>query len=277
MDNNILPSQKWVDEAQHITISKKTRRSTSSLHMHSFFEIEIIVDGLGSQNLNGNVYELKKGSAYFLSPIDFHEVTPTKRMDLINISFDSCLVSPAILKAIVYRKNNLITNLQQDDIEKIQILTDMLIENLQKKDPYSDRNKQNLLETILIILLREMEHSVDVSSSLDLRPIYQCLQYLFLHFMEAPSLETMAKISGYSVSYFSKKFHDTTGKKYVDFLTSMKINYAKMLLASTKLGITEITAVCGFNSLSNFNRIFKETIGISPSQFRAINAPNLNN
>ncbi len=271
MKNNILSSQKWVDENHHITVSKKIRMSTSSLHMHSYFEIEIVTSGTGIQNLNGALYEIKKGSAYFLSPIDFHEVTPHSKMELINISFDACLVSPEILKAVIYRKNNLITNLTSEDFESILLLSNILTDNFQITDTYSDINKKNILETILIILLRKMESTNDIALQTDFQPIYKCLQYLFLHFMESPSLDSMAKISGYSISYFSKKFHDITGKKYVDFLASIKLNHAKMLLSSTQLSITEITSACGFNSISNFNRVFKDMIGISPSQYRSEN------
>ncbi len=268
MKNNILSSQKWVDENHHITVTKKIRRSTSSLHMHSFFEIELVTEGFGIQNLNGNLYEIKKGSAYFLSPIDFHEVTPKSTMELINISFDSCLVSPEILKTIIYQKNNMITNLSMEDTDTVLMLTNILKNNFAITDTYSDINKQNLLESIMIILLRRMENTNNISLQVELQPIYQCLQYLFLHFMESPSLDMMAKISGYSIPYFSKKFHDITGKKYIDFLVSIKLNHAKMLLSSTQLSITEITSACGFNSISNFNRVFKNTIGISPSQYR---------
>ena len=78
----------------------------------------------------------------------------------------------------------------------------------------------------------------------------------------------MAKISGYSTSYFSKQFHEITGKKYIDFLTSLKLKHAKLLLSTTNKTVIDIAESCGFKSLSNFNSTFKNREGISPSQYR---------
>ena len=97
------------------------------------------------------------------------------------------------------------------------------------------------------------------------------MRYMFLHFSETPSLEDMARMSGYSTNYFSKQFHMIAGKKYIEFLTSLKLNHAKFLLITTTKTILDIAFCCGFTSLSNFNHAFKKAIGISPSQYRTQN------
>lgn len=58
--NNILSAEDWVDKKRMVTVSKKAIRGSTILHMHDYFEIEMIIDGHGVQNLNGDIYDLKK-------------------------------------------------------------------------------------------------------------------------------------------------------------------------------------------------------------------------
>ena len=47
----------------------------NTMHWHDFYEIEIVIRGTGTQIFNGRNYELKRGCAYLLSPLDFHSVS----------------------------------------------------------------------------------------------------------------------------------------------------------------------------------------------------------
>ncbi len=72
----------------------------------------------------------------------------------------------------------------------------------------------------------------------------------------------------YSYSYVAKEFKKHMNCSFVKYLTVVKLNYAKDLLVHTNLTILDISVKLGFNSLSHFNHIFKETFGVTPSTFR---------
>lgn len=264
--SNVVFSKSWSDIGQNISITRKVLKKSVRMHMHDYFEIEIIVGGQGEQTLNGDVYPLKKGTVYFLSPIDFHSVTAINRMELINISFDSSIVSKHLLNTFINHSTNTIFDLPEKDMEQVDLLVSLLMQDSDVNDEYSEMNTKNLFECLLILIIRHMD--VHYESSGETEPIYQCMRYLFLHFNETPSLEDMAQMSGYSTSYFSKQFRAITGKKYIDFLTSLKLNYAKLLLFATEKPVIDIFWECGFKSLSNFNHVFKKEIGQSPTQYR---------
>ena len=57
----------------------------------------------------------------------------------------------------------------------------------------------------------------------------------------------------------------------MQFLNLLKVNYARMLLSTTELSILETALTSGFDSLSNFARVFKETTGLSPALYRKRN------
>ena len=63
-----------------------------------YFEIEIVVWGSGKQNLNGEIYDLKRGSVYFLTNPDFHEIIISEPLLNDNISMDMLSVSPEFMK-----------------------------------------------------------------------------------------------------------------------------------------------------------------------------------
>ena len=197
----ILSSANWVDEKRKVTVTKKIRTSNSYLHMHDYFEIELLIDGKGVQNLNGQMYELQKGTVYFLSPFDFHRVIPTPQLELINISFDNNIISPQLLTALINCNRNVILDLDQKDMAKIELIANLLIEDQESNDNYSKSNIKNLLETLLIFILRQTKFKHRPELSTDVSPIYLSMRYLFMHFSETPSLEDMARISGYSKQF----------------------------------------------------------------------------
>ncbi len=73
---------------------------------------------------------------------------------------------------------------------------------------------------------------------------------------------------GYSYSYIAKEFKRHMGCSFVQHLTMVKLQYAKELLVHTRMPILDISQKLGYNSLSHFNHIFKETYGCSPSAIR---------
>jgi len=81
-------------------------------------------------------------------------------------------------------------------------------------------------------------------------------------------LSDAADVAGISVAHFSHVFHKETGVPFTSYVRSRRIEEAKRLLAETDKTITEICFVCGFNSLTHFNRVFRRGEGCSPKQYR---------
>ena len=86
--------------------------------------------------------------------------------------------------------------------------------------------------------------------------------------MEEIRLNTLADLAGMSSSAFSRFFKLHTGKNLSDYIIEIRLGFASRALVDTSRSISEISFDCGFNNLSNFNRIFKKKKGCSPSEFR---------
>lgn len=85
---------------------------------------------------------------------------------------------------------------------------------------------------------------------------------------EALTLSEFSRKMGYSEFYFSRKFKEITGMQFRDYLRYRKLAFALKELRDTENGILDIAFNYGFSSNEAFTRAFKETYGITPSEYR---------
>jgi len=107
---------------------------------------------------------------------------------------------------------------------------------------------------------------VEVES--DSRRVLKVKNYISKNYRDEIRLSTLADIAGMSPSAFSRFFKLHTGRNLSEYIIEMRLGYASRMLVDTSKGVSEICYECGFNNLSNFNRIFKKRRSCSPSEFR---------
>jgi AraC-like DNA-binding protein/ligand-binding sensor protein len=83
------------------------------------------------------------------------------------------------------------------------------------------------------------------------------------------SLSAVAKAAGASVFHFCKVFHKATGLKFTDYVARVRLEDARTQLLNPNRRISEIAYDVGFQSLTQFNRMFKRVFGQSPTEFRS--------
>ena len=98
--------------------------------------------------------------------------------------------------------------------------------------------------------------------------IRDCLDYIEMHVSENVTLSSEARRLNVSTTYLSVKFKEETGENFVDYVNRVKIQYACMLLEKLKQPVQRISEICGFSSSNYFARVFKQQMGISPTEFR---------
>lgn len=100
------------------------------------------------------------------------------------------------------------------------------------------------------------------------RRVARVQQYIAQHFQEDIRLETLADLVGMTPVGFSRFFRQRTGCTLSDYLIDQRIGHAARLLVDSEQTVAEICYDCGFNTLSNFNRLFRRRKGCSPTEFR---------
>lgn len=83
-----------------------------------------------------------------------------------------------------------------------------------------------------------------------------------------PDIPTLARRMNFSESYLRAKFRRSTGRSLGVHLRGLRIQKACSLLHTTRLPVTEVARLCGFDSVYSFSRTFKAARGVSPSDYR---------
>jgi AraC-like DNA-binding protein/ligand-binding sensor protein len=99
--------------------------------------------------------------------------------------------------------------------------------------------------------------------------ISKAKQFIHDHITEDLSLAQVAAAVHTSVFYFCKQFSKLTGTTFTEYVSRMRVEKAKNLLLNPNLRISEIAYEVGFQSLTHFNRVFKNVVGESPTEYRS--------
>ena len=102
--------------------------------------------------------------------------------------------------------------------------------------------------------------------------IWKARNFIHEHSDEELSLTKVAKSVHISPNHLSEKFKEVTGVNFVDYIARHRIEKARELLQNLNLRISEIAFAVGFQSLSQFNRVFRKLAGKSPTAYRAAKA-----
>lgn len=92
----------------------------------------------------------------------------------------------------------------------------------------------------------------------DSRRVQKVQDYIGKHYQEEIRLGLLADMVGMTEVSFSRFFKLRTGKNLSDYIIDLRLGHATRLLVDSTMAIAEICYECGFNNLSNFNRIFKK-------------------
>ena len=252
------------------------------VHVHPEFELNYIENAPGAQRLIGD--SLEEIGDYELCLIgnenlehawmngscdskDIFEITIQFHKDLF---FESMLSkrqfhSVAIMfenakKGIVYSRETIL---------KVRDLLHKLCKN--EEGFHSVIDLLNILQTLSEdknsrILATSTFANRDDSS--DSRRIQKVIDYLHenyqkeIHFADVAGHINMSEVS------FSRFMKKRTGKNYIEYHNDLRLGIASRHLIDTTKTVAEISYECGFNNLSNFNRIFKKRKGVTPKEFR---------
>ena len=117
---------------------------------------------------------------------------------------------------------------------------------------------------------RELSSSAfaKVSIESDSRRVLKVKNHIATHITDDLRLENLSSMIGMTPSAFSRFFKLHTGKNLSEYIVDIRLGNAARRLIDTTDTVSEICYCCGFNTLSNFNRLFRKRKGCSPTEFR---------
>lgn len=104
--------------------------------------------------------------------------------------------------------------------------------------------------------------------SSDSRRVQRVKEFIDSNYRNEIRLQELAEMSSMTPTAFSRFFKLRTAKSISEYIIDVRLGHASRLLADSTMAVVEICYHCGFNNISNFNRIFKKRRGCTPTEFR---------
>ena len=254
----------YTDYRRSFHTDRRTVKASPS-HNHTFYELELVLEGEGVININGIEHTLTKGVLYLANPTDIHAIWAKEgqTLTLWNLSLIDCGIAAETMDRLFYNITFKKLCLSHAELQKVCTLLEIL--DSEQNDPVSPRDgvAELCLETLLRLILRHAPLMVEMAEN---KQIFDAIRYLQAHFREDISLSDLATHVGFSLPYLSALFQKTIGMGYKQYLTTIRVAYASRLINTTNLCITDICYECGFQSYSSFFRAFERVTGHTPSQ-----------
>lgn len=251
------------------------------LHYHEEFELNFIQNARGAKRVVGDhMEEIEDWELALVGPNLqhgwFNHKCKSKEIKEITIQFHRDLFDE---KFLLRNQMNAIRNLFERSLRGILFSQDTAkhlaprLHVLTKKPGFdSVLELMSILHDLSIarntITLSDISFRANDTLSHNSRRIEKVMTYLNQNFEKEITLSEAAGLAGMTDVAFSRFFKTRTGKTFVDTVNEIRLGHASRMLIDTTHSVNEIAYRCGFNNLSNFNRIFKKRKTCTPKEFR---------
>lgn len=227
-------------------------------HWHYENELAACSEGSAIVMLDGRQYTLKSGMCILIRGESIHSITGNSDSHIIVAQFDQSLCSFA-------SSNWPAQPLFNDFYNSYNRMDNMHKERKEKKSFYSEKINVVMSQLIIDIFRNMPLMSIEVSESKTMKR-YNDLLKAIDHSYSDISFSDAAAFMNMSEAYFSRFFKRNSGMTFSRYLNIIRIGKAiEILYKNPTITMATLMAECGFNTLRNFNRVFKEITGYSPS------------
>jgi len=252
------------------------------VHVHPEYELNFIEHAKGAHRIVGDSIEeiddlelcLIGNESLEHAWMNFH--CESREIHEITIQFHKDL----FLESLLNKKQFHSVSVMFENAKKGMLFSRPVIEKV--KDRLDMLNKgQNGFYSVLELLTILYELSMDENSrilcsssynkqddSSESRRIQKVITFLNHNYQKEIRLLDVANYVNMSEVSFSRFMKKRTGKNYIEYLNDLRLGIASRHLVDSSKTISEISYECGFNNLSNFNRLFKKRKGFTPKEFR---------
>ncbi len=253
-------------------------------HFHSEYQLFTVLKGRGTRFIGDHMMAFKEGDMVFTGP----NLPHLWRSDNSYFDTKNRLETHGL---VIYFPNDFLGNsvFEMDEFEEIaQVLqnsnrgieiigqTNQTI-RLMMQELVSMKGGQSIIQLLQILNLMVDSSDclpitqagyINLNKESETDRMGQVYEHVMKNFKEKITLEEVSEISNLSVSAFSRYFKTRVNKSFSDFLSEVRISHACKLLHEEEMNISEISFECGFFTLSNFNKQFKERTGKTPLAFK---------
>lgn len=250
-----------------------------TFHFHKKYEIYYQVDGTRRYYIDDSAYLVNVGNIVLIGPDSIHKTgsvdnVPYTRLVInfnreylqeltdafVGVDFFSCFDAGINVLQVSARRQT-----------AIALLMSRIWEQRDETGPREVAARKLQLAELLLHLGEYVDEAVvkqAATGKIRNEIIDNVQRYLSANYKTRLSLPDIAAQFYISPYYLSHLFKKTTSLSVVEYINSIRLMAAKKLIETTKLKISAVAEETGFTTTTHFSRIFKESTGISPQQYR---------
>lgn len=259
---------------------KEWQNFQMGFHSHEAIEIMYVISGECHVELKSECVSLKKGQFILIDSNIDHRliIEQPKSCRMLNVEFilkDKSGVFPSInelsqendhLRALLNNKQDFIV---LKDLEGLYHTLKSLVLELGEKD---QRNSQIIVQTLISQLILKMARIAEQSKHRASLPtdiyVKKVINYIHHHYDVDLKVDDLAELVYLHPSYLHRIFKESMDCTIMEYITEIRMDRAKMLLAKTEIPITDISEYVGINSRQYFSYLFKKVTGETPQNYR---------
>ncbi|MBR4150713.1 MAG: helix-turn-helix transcriptional regulator [Firmicutes bacterium] len=255
-------------------------------HSHPEYEITVFISGKGIYTVDRKKdYDVQPGDVFIFRSNEEHfmgTIEPGHDVRTIGIHFlpqmvlsqSSNLFDIKYLRAFLNKDSSFENRLPRGTSASADITS--LMEQMKNEADQKLPDYELMIKVKLLAILVEINRHYEFSADTDLShitnehffQISRSMKYIDDHLTEELRLDDLAAVANMSTSYFSHIFKTVNRVSPLDYIIRKRIDLAMDELQQTNKSILEIAYHCGFNNTANFNRAFRNKIGVVPSDYR---------
>jgi len=248
----------------YVTHSKYEHDWSSLPHTHRFAELCYICKGKGTYLIENKHYPVEQGDFVIVNSNVSH--TETSAGDL---PLEYIILGVEGLDFSFQGNQEHIIFKRIHEHEYLVFIMNTMFSEMEGKNPGYELVCKNLLEVLIVILLRQTSLTFEYAASADSGWECQKLKrYMEANYSQHITLDTLAEISHLNKYYLVHMFTKCFGCSPMSYLCDIRIRASKELIATTDYSITDIAHSTGFSSQSYFAQCFQKHCGMTAGEYR---------
>lgn len=255
-----------------------------SWHAHPDYQLFIVLEGTGTRFIGDHVKPFQPGDMVFTGP----NLPHLWRSDDAYFKEDSGLRTRGV---VVYFHQDFLGELllQKKEMVKVRQLFENALRGLEILGDTNKKIARHMLSLLnldgfpsvlqLLEIINLLAHTTDYRiisgtgytnqiNEADTERMNQVHDYVMRNFKQTIRLEEAATLANMTPSSFSRYFKTRANKTFSAFVSDIRIGHARKLLQDDRLSIAQISYECGFKTLSNFNKQFRDITHKTPSEYK---------
>ena len=276
----------YLDKDFELSVKKcrKLSGKNTPIHTHEFAEMVYIFSGEEEHYIDGRKYLLKRGTLLFINYGSTHEAyynTDSEHFDIY--------LSPEFLSNELVNSTNFLDILTLSQFDEFHCSQDtdlssviftgedlLLVETLLKtiEREYKDKSLgrkaiiRGCLQILISLMIRQLTFTKESTCENTQTLSEDILKFINANYNEKLTISDLAKKSFYNPAYFGRIFKECYGISFKDYLKNLRITEAISLVQETNLSINDIMIKVGYTNKTEFNKLFIEKTGYTPSALR---------